>query len=76
MIHLLQNDAYTCRPIEAKIVTKGGHFADHTFKCIFMYGSRIILIKSSLKFSNNDKTLVEIMAWHQTCYKPLSEPMV
>ena len=47
----------------------------------FLYESCIILIQISLKFVpkgsiNNKPALVQIMAWHQTGNKPLSEPMM
>ena len=59
----------------------GRRFADDTFKCIFLNGNVRISIKISLKFVpkgpiNNNPALVQIMAWHQSGDKPLSEPMM
>ena len=55
------------------------HFADDTFKRIFMNESIRISIHISLKFVpkgliNNIPALVQIMAWRRTGDKPLSEP--
>ena len=59
----------------------GCHFADDTFKRIFLNGNFRISIKISLKFVakspiNNIPALVQIMAWSQSGDKPLSEPMM
>ena len=59
----------------------GHHFADHTFKCIFLKENVKIAIKMSLKLVpkgtiNNNPSLVQIMAWHRSGEKPLSEPMM
>ena len=59
----------------------GRHFADDTFKCIFLNENVRISIKISLKFVpkgpiNNIPALVQIMAWHRSGDKPLSEPMM
>ena len=59
----------------------GRHFADDTFKCIFLNESLRISIKISLKFVlkgpvNNIPALVQIMAWRRPGDKPLSEPMM
>ena len=59
----------------------GRHFADDTFKRIFLNEIVGISIKISLKFVhkgpfNNFPALVEIMAWCRPGDKPLSEPMV
>ena len=59
----------------------GGHFADDTFKCIFMNEDVRISINISLKFVprvriNNIPALVHIMAWCRPGDKPLSEPMI
>ena len=56
----------------------GRHFPDDMFKWIFFVW---ILIKISLKFlpeglTNNITALVQIMAWHRSGNKPLSEPMM
>ena len=65
--------------IEAE--TRGRHFADDTFKCIFFNENVGITIKISLKFVpngpiNNIPTVVQIMAWRHPGDKPLSEPMI
>ena len=57
------------------------HFADQTFKRIFLNETFRILIKISLKFVpkgpiNNIPALVQIMAWRRSSDKPLSEPMM
>ena len=59
----------------------GRHFADDIFKCIFLNENVWISIGISLKFVprgpiNNIPALVQIMAWRQSGYKPLSEPMM
>ena len=59
----------------------GRHFADDTFKRIFLNENVRTSIKISLKFVpegpiNNNPALVQIMAWHRSGNKPLSEPMM
>ena len=59
----------------------GRHFADDTFKYIFLNENVWNPIKISLKFVpkgpiNNIPALVQIMAWRRPGDKPLSEPMV
>ena len=59
----------------------GRHFADDTFKRIFLNENVRISIKISLKFVpkapiNNNPTLVQIMAWRRSGDKPLSQPMM
>ena len=59
----------------------GCHFADSTFKCIFLNENVIISIKISLNFIlkgliNNIPALVQIMAWCKSSEKPLNEPMM
>ena len=59
----------------------GRHFADHSFKCIFLNENVSISINISLKFdpnglNNNIPALVQIMAWRRPGDKPLSESMV
>ena len=56
----------------------GHHFADDTFKHIFLNENVCISIEISLKFvpkdqMNNMPALVQIMAWRRTGDKPLSE---
>ena len=55
------------------------HFADNTFKRIFLY--KWVLINMSLKFFpkcliNNFLSLVNIMAWRRLDDKPLFEPLI
>ena len=59
----------------------GRHFADDTFKRIFLNENVIISMKISLKFVpkdpfNNIPALVQIMAWRRPGDKPLSEAMM
>ena len=59
----------------------GRHFADDTFKRIFVNENARISIKFSLKIVprgpiNNIAALVQIMAWRRPGDKPLSEPMM
>ena len=59
----------------------GHHFADDTFKRVFVNGNVEISIKISLKIVpkgpiNNIPALVQIMAWRRSGDKPLSEPML
>ena len=59
----------------------GCHFADNTFKCIFLNVNVRISIKISLKFVpkgpiNNIPALVQIMAWRRPGDKPLFEPIM
>ena len=59
----------------------GRHFADYTFKRIFLNENIRISIKTSLKFVpkgpiNNIPSLVQIMAWRRPGDKPLSEPVM
>ena len=73
---LLDTALNTLRPRQ-----HGRHFADDTFKRIFLNENVEILIEISLKFVhkgpiNNIPALVQIMAWRRPGDKPLSEPMV
>ena len=59
----------------------GRHFADDVFKCIFLNENVWISFMISLKFVpnvpiNNIPALVQIMAWHRSGDKPLSEPII
>ena len=59
----------------------GRHFADDTFKRIFMNENVRISINISLKFVpkgliNNIPAMVQIMGWRRPGDKPLSEPMM
>ena len=59
----------------------GRHFADDTFKSIFVNENVRISIKIWLKFVpkgpiNNIPALVQIMAWRRPGDKPLSEPIM
>ena len=57
------------------------HFADDTFKRIFLNKNAKISLKISLKYVpkgpiNNTPILAQIMAWRRSGDKPLSEPMM
>ena len=59
----------------------GLRFADDTLKCILLNENVRIPIETLLKFVpkgpiNNIPTLVQVMAWHRSGDKPLSEPMM
>ena len=59
----------------------GRHFAGDIFTGIFFNENCCILIKFSLKYIrkgpiDNNRALVQIMAWHRSGDKPLSEPMM
>ena len=59
----------------------GRHFADDTFKRIFLNENIRILMKISLKFIpkgpiDNIPALVQIMTWRRPGDKTLSEPMM
>ena len=59
----------------------GRHFADDMLKCIFLNENVWIPIEISLKFYpkvpiNNILALIQIMAWHRSGDKPLSQPMI
>ena len=75
--NVLQNwSLNTLRPRQ-----NGRHFADNTFKCIFLNENVGISITISLKFvpkdpNINNSALVQIMAWCRSGDKPLSEPMM
>ena len=69
-------DVNTFRPGQ-----NGRHFADDTFKRIFVNENVRYSIKIPLKFVpkgpiNNIPALVQIMAWRRPGDKPLSETMV
>ena len=73
--------AYICPFNTLRPRQNGRHFADDTFKRIFVYVNVKILIEISLKFVpkgpiNNIPALVQIMAWRRPGDKPLSEPML
>ena len=77
-ISLVLTAAYinTSRPRQ-----NGRHFADDTVNHIFVNENVRISIKFSLKFVpkgpiNNIPALFQIMAWHRSGDKPLSEPMM
>ena len=59
----------------------GRHFAEDTFKRMFLNENVRISLKISLKFVpkgpvNNNPALVQIMAWRRPGNKPLSETMM
>ena len=65
----------------SRLRQNGCDFIDDIFKCISVNENVQIFIKISLKFVpkgpiDNIPALVQIMAWHQTDDKPLSEPMM
>ena len=64
-----------------RLKQNGRHFADDTFKLIFLDENIRISFKISLKFVpkcpiNNIPTSVQIMAWRRPGDKPLSELMM
>ena len=59
----------------------GRHSADDSFTCIFFNENCCILIKFSLKYVrkgpiDNNRALVQKMAWRRSGDKPLSQPMM
>ena len=59
----------------------GRQITDDILKCVFMNEKLYILIQISLKFFgkgqiDNESALVQVMAWHWTGDKPLTEPML
>ena len=57
------------------------NFADDNFRCIFVNGKFLILVKISQKFVSkgpidNSPALVHIMAWHRIGDKPSPQPML
>ena len=75
-LHTLSIHVNTLRPRQ-----HGRHFADDTFKRIFLNENIWISIKISLKFVpkspiDNIPAFVQIMAWHRPGDKPLSEAMM
>ena len=53
----------------------------YKFRCIFLKENERIPIQISLKFvpmspTDNGRALIQVMAWHRTGDKPLSEPML
>ena len=59
-----------------KVRQNGRHFADGIFKLIFLHETCYISIQISFSPIDDNPTLVQIMAWHQTSNKPLSEPVM
>ena len=74
---VLQSEYFnTLRPRQ-----NGRHFPDNIFKCIFLNENIYISIKILLKFVaqgpiNTIPGLVQIMVWHLTGNKPLSETIL
>ena len=69
------------KPINPGQRQNGRHFAEDTFKHIFLNENVWISIEIPLKFVpkgpiNNIPALVKIMAWRRPDDKPLSEPMM
>ena len=59
----------------------GGHFADDSFKGIFMNEKFFFSIQISLKFVpksliDNNAALIRVMVWRRTGDKPLPEPIL
>ena len=76
MMSLILNAFNTLRPRQ-----NGRHFADDTFKHIFLNENVRVSIKIPLKLVpkgpiDNIPALVQIMAWRRPGDKPLSEPMM
>ena len=80
LVHCIQNSICcvinTLRPRQ-----NGRHFADDTFKRIFLNENVGISIEISLKFvpkgpTNNIPALIQVMAWRRPGDKPLTEPML
>ena len=74
--HIYHRQVNTLRPRQ-----NGRHFADDTFKSVFLNENVRVSIKISLKFVpkgpiDNMPALVQIMAWRRLGDKPLSEPMM
>ena len=72
---------YSCNLNTLRPRQNGRHFADNTFKRIFLNENARILIMISMKFVpkgpiNNNPALVQIMAWRRLGDKPLSEPKI
>ena len=76
---MLLDVCYTVNTLRPR--QNGRCFPDDIFKCIFLNENVGIAIKISLKFVpkgpiNNIPSLVQIMAWHRSGDKLLSEPMM
>ena len=76
---MLLDACYTVSTLRPR--QNGRRLADDTFKRIFLNENVRISIKISLKFFpkgpiNNIPSLVQIMAWHRSGDKLLSEPMM
>ena len=76
LLFVLQCPFNPLRPIRNR-----RHFADDSFKCIFMNENMFISINISLKFIpkgliNYIPALVQTMAWRRPGGKPLFEPMM
>ena len=73
---------YQCWSINTlRLRQNGHHFPDGIFKSTFLNETVWILMIISTKIVpkgpiNNIPALVQIMAWHQSADKPLSEPMM
>ena len=57
------------------------HITDDILKCMFLNENAWFLIMTSLMYAlggliHNVAPLVQVMAWRQTCNKPLSEPVM
>ena len=71
---------HCCLPNTITPEQKGRHFADDTFKCIFLAENCCISIQISPKFIQGSmegkSALVQAMAWCRSDDKPLAEPMM
>ena len=81
-MQLITAPSSSCCTINTLSLRQNGcHFADDTFKHIFLNENVGISIKISLKFVpkgpiNSIPALVQIMAWRRPGNKPLSAPMM
>ena len=79
LIKVEKTNTFLCFSLRPR--QNGWHFPGDIFKCILFNENVWVLNKISLKFANkglldNNTALVQIMAWHRTGNKPLSEPMM
>ena len=69
------------KPLPQRPRQNGRHFADDSFKCIFLSEYYCIFIQISLKFVpkgpvNNNPALIQTMVWWCTGNKPSPEPIM
>ena len=63
----------------SRLIQNGRNFVGDNFQIIFVNRNCCFFIQMSLRYVslgplNNNKALLEILVWHQTANKPLSEP--